>query len=91
VVVEPLPPIAGWGWAAAGGLVSALGAGLLFYAGLRRIPVERVGVLTYLEPLCAVLVGWAAFGEQPHATAIAGGVCVVAAGLLVVTAPPARS
>lgn len=88
VVVVPLPHPREWGWLVVGGVVSALAAGLLFYAGLRRTPVERAGVLTYLEPLCAVLVGWIAYAERPPLGAIAGGVLVVAAGVLTVTAGP---
>jgi drug/metabolite transporter (DMT)-like permease len=75
--------------AVAGGLVSTLVAGLLYYAGLRRIPAERAGILAYLEPLVAVLVGWAAFGEAPAPIAAAGGALILAGGALAITrAPP---
>ncbi len=89
-----LVPIAGlpdsgqgdWGWLLAGGAVSSLGGGLVFFVGLRLIPAERVGVLTYIEPVAAVLVGWIAFGETPSPVAAAGGALILSAGLLVVTA-----
>jgi DME family drug/metabolite transporter len=70
-----------------GGLVSGLGGGILYYAGLRRLPAERAGVLTYIEPLAALLVGWL-FLAQPTTPAAAIGACLIlGAGLLVVTAP----
>jgi drug/metabolite transporter (DMT)-like permease len=80
----PLGPPAGLGSAVAGGLVSTLVAGVLYYAGLRRVPAERAAILAYLEPLVAVLVGWAAFGEIPAPVAAAGGALIVAGGALVV-------
>ncbi len=87
----PLPADAeAWVRPALGGLVSTLIPGFAFYAGLRRLPAERVGVLSYLEVLASVLVGWAAFGERPGVGALGGGVCILIAGLLVITAarPP---
>ncbi|MSP60470.1 MAG: DMT family transporter [Myxococcales bacterium] len=76
-----------WIWPTIGGLVSTLGAGLLYFAGIRRLPAEQAGVLTYLEPVAALGVGWVAFGEAPTAAAALGGALILAGGLLVVTAP----
>lgn len=75
-------------WPTVGGLVSALGAGLLYYGGLRRLPAEQAGVLTYLEPVAAMLVGWLALGEPPSWAALVGGALILVGGMLVVTAPP---
>jgi len=72
-------------WAAAGGVVSTALAGLIYYRGLRRLPAERAGVLSYLEPLAALLVGWLVFSETPGLGAAAGGALILAGGLLVVT------
>ena len=86
-----LPAAAGaWLLPGLGALVSGLAAGVVYYAGLRRIPAERAAVLTYVEPVAAVLFGWAVLGEAPGAAALAGGALVVAGGILVVTADPAR-
>jgi drug/metabolite transporter (DMT)-like permease len=71
-------------------IVSTVAPGLLFYAGLRRLPAERAGVLSYLEVVGGVMTGWIAFGEPPGAGAIVGGVCILAAGLWVMTAPRPR-
>jgi drug/metabolite transporter (DMT)-like permease len=81
--ITGLPPLHSWVWPIAGGLVSTLIAGILYYVGLRRTPAERAGVLTYLEPVVAVLVGWVAFGEVPPVAAAAGGLLVLGGGLLV--------
>jgi drug/metabolite transporter (DMT)-like permease len=71
-------------------LVSTVAPGLLFYAGLRRLPAERAGVLSYLEVVAGVMTGWIAFGERPGAGAIVGGACILAAGLWVMSAPRRR-
>jgi drug/metabolite transporter (DMT)-like permease len=80
----PLGPPAELIWPAAGSVVSGLGAGLLYYAGLRRIAAERAAILSYLEPVAAVLCGWLAFGEAPGLGALAGGALVVAGGAIVI-------
>jgi DME family drug/metabolite transporter len=85
-----LPPLgAGWSRPLAGAVLSTVAPGLLYYAGLRRLPAERVGVLTYLEVVAGVLCGWAAFGERPGVGALVGGGCILAAGLYVMSAPRA--
>jgi drug/metabolite transporter (DMT)-like permease len=73
-------------WPAVGGVVSALVPGILYYVGLRRIPAERVAVLTYWEVPAAVVVGWIAYGETPARTAALGGAAILVAGGLVITA-----
>jgi drug/metabolite transporter (DMT)-like permease len=80
-----LPPLASWPWPIAGGVVSTFIAGIVYYVGLRRISAERAGVLTYVEPVVAVLVGWIAFAEIPPLTAALGGALVLGGGLLVAT------
>ncbi|BDG10670.1 DMT family transporter [Anaeromyxobacter paludicola] len=67
----------------AGGLVCGLGASVLFYAGLRRIPAEVAGALTYLEPLTATLIGAALLGERLDLAAWAGAALILACGLWV--------
>jgi drug/metabolite transporter (DMT)-like permease len=73
--------------AALAGLVSTLGAGLLYYHGLRRIPAERAAILTYVEPAAAMMVGWLLLGEPPTLAAWLGGALILAGGLLVATQP----
>ncbi len=66
-------------------------AGLSFLYGLRRIPAEHAGMLTFLEPLTAVLVAWVAWGERPGGAAALGGALVLAAGLAAIGAPRAAA
>jgi drug/metabolite transporter (DMT)-like permease len=70
-----------------GALISTLAAGLLYYAGLRRLPAERAGVLSYLEPVMAICVGWLVFSERPGLGALAGAALVLGGGLAVVMQP----
>jgi drug/metabolite transporter (DMT)-like permease len=70
-----------------GGVLSALVAGIAYFAGLRRLPAERAGILAYFEPFVAVIVGWVAFAEVPSPSAALGGALILAGGALVVLAP----
>ena len=56
-------------------------SGILFVAGLRRIGAARAAVLTYAEPLVAVVVGALAWHEPVSALASVGGALVLAAGI----------
>ena len=47
----------------AGGALITGAAGVLFFAGLARCRADQASALTLLEPLCATIIGWAAFGE----------------------------
>jgi drug/metabolite transporter (DMT)-like permease len=76
------------GWLLLGSLPSALAAGILFYAGLRRLRAEEVGVLTYVEPMVATLVGWLLFSERLPGPSLAGGALVLVAGILVIAGGP---
>jgi DME family drug/metabolite transporter len=76
-----------WILPATGGVISCCIAGVAFYAGLARLPAERAGVLAYWEVVAATLVGWVAFAEVPGWGALVGGLGILAAGWLVVTAP----
>ncbi|MFI5301578.1 MAG: EamA family transporter, partial [Polyangiales bacterium] len=55
-------------------------AGLLFLRGLARIPAEQASMLTFLEPLTAVCVGWSYWHESQAPMALVGGLIVLAAG-----------
>ncbi|MCA9679683.1 MAG: DMT family transporter, partial [Myxococcales bacterium] len=71
----------------AGSLLLGALAGIGFVAGLSRIGSARAAVLTFLEPLVAVIVGWTAFGEGLGPIAALGGALILGAGLWVVRAP----
>lgn len=83
------PPLLAW-QPIVGGVTSGGIAALIYFAGMRRLPIEHVGVLAYFEPLSATVIGWAFLAQTPGLSALAGGALVLTAGALVVTAPAAR-
>jgi DME family drug/metabolite transporter len=58
-------------------------SGILFNVGLERIGSARAAVLTFAEPLVAVVVGVLAWHETLSPIAAVGGVLVVSAGIYV--------
>lgn len=83
-------PTAGTEWAA----LAVLGFGLttvpflLFLSGLRRVRADRVGVVTYVEPVSAVLLAAVFLHEPLTLTTALGGAAVVAGGFLVARMSP---
>ena len=87
-----LVPISEWGAvdSRAVGIV-ALGsvgpgalAGLFFVWGLRRVPASRASPLTLLEPLVAMLIGSAIYGEMIGIPGLVGGALILlGAGLVI--------
>jgi drug/metabolite transporter (DMT)-like permease len=59
-------------------------AGLFFVWGLRRVPASHASTLSLLEPLVAVVVGAAAFGEVLAGERVAGGALILVGAALVV-------
>jgi drug/metabolite transporter (DMT)-like permease len=55
---------------------------------LSRVPAQSAGVLTFLEPVAGVLLGWVILEQSPGAATFAGGALVLAAGLVVVLLEP---
>lgn len=77
-----------WGAALLLGVVFT-GLSTLVYAGLlRHVTAQAAGILTFLEPVAAVLLAWALLGEHLGAATVAGGVLVVLAGVIVVVLEP---
>lgn len=70
------------------GLLPGTVSGLLFVEGMRRLPASRAGVLTLIEPLVAVLVGFLIWNERPGLVALVGGAIVLYAAYRVLTAEP---
>lgn len=77
-------PTADWWWLIVLGAVFTAGLLALYLVLLDQLPAATVGVLTYLEPVSAVLVGWIFLAETPTVTMLAGGALVVLAGIMVV-------
>jgi drug/metabolite transporter (DMT)-like permease len=79
---------AGYGWLAAIASVSTVGAITLFFAGLRRVGPTAASIISTAEPVTAVALAGAVFGETLGPAQLAGGALVV--GAVVVLAAPRR-
>lgn len=66
------------------GLVhSALALGI-YFTGLKSVKVQHAGILSYTDPVSALILAYLAFGEQPTLFTALGGAVVLAASYLVV-------
>jgi drug/metabolite transporter (DMT)-like permease len=77
---------AGLGWLAAIAVVCTVVAVSLFFAGLKRVGPTRASIISTAEPLTAVLLAFAVFGESMTLLQLAGGALVVG-GVLRVSTP----
>ncbi|MBE0417021.1 MAG: EamA family transporter [Coriobacteriia bacterium] len=86
-------PIGGVEWAALAtlGVVHTAFTGALFLTGLRLVPADRAAILTYAEPVSAVVLAALFLGERASMTTLVGGVGVVAAGIMVARLSPAET
>ncbi len=92
LLVERVLPADGpdWGAVLALGVVFT-GLSTLAYATLlRRVTAQAAGVLTFLEPVAAVLLAAALVDEPLTGQVIAGGILVLVAGLAVVVLEPSE-
>ena len=77
-------PSASWLWLLVLGVVhTALGI-TIYLSALARLPATHVGILGYLEPVGVVVCAWLWLGQRPAAETVAGGILVIAAGVLIV-------
>ena len=65
------------------GVVHTAFAGFVFLGGLRRVRADHAAILTYVEPVSAVLFASAFLGEPLTPATVIGGAFVVSGGLLV--------
>jgi drug/metabolite transporter (DMT)-like permease len=82
---------AGLGWLAGIAVVSTVGAVSLFFAGLRRVGPTRASIISTAEPLTAVVLAFAAFGETMTAVQLAGGALVLGAVVVLSVRAPAQA
>ncbi len=61
-----------------------------FYAGLKRVPASRAGIVGMWEPVMVSVAGWALLGESLTGLQIAGIALVIAAIVVIEIAPAAR-
>ena len=81
---------AGWGWLAGLAGLSTVAAISLFFAGLRRAGPTTASILATVEPLVAVLLAFAVFGELLRGAQLAGGALVLLAVLVLCARPRLR-
>lgn len=72
------------------GLFHSGAVGLLYINAVKGVKAQRVGVISYLEPLSAYLFGWLALGEGLGWGDLLGGMLILAGGLLVILHRPHR-
>jgi len=73
----------GWCYGVALALVVNVGAMVLFQQGARAIGSQRAAVLSTLEPVVSVVVGWRAFDETIGYRTIIGAALVLLASILI--------
>ena len=72
------------GWAAIGvfGTVSFGVAGLIYFYALKRVKAQDAALLSYIEPVSAMIFGFALLSESPNWQDLVGAVLILAAGAL---------
>jgi drug/metabolite transporter (DMT)-like permease len=78
-----------WGALATLGIVHTAATGFLFLSGLRAVRTDHAAVLTYAEPVSAVVFAALFLGEAITVATIVGGLLVVLAGVRVARMEPA--
>ena len=64
------------------GVLHSTLAPLLYFKGLETVQANRVAVMGYLEPVCAILFGMIFLNEYPKAVSLIGGALVIFSGYL---------
>ncbi len=64
------------------GVVHTALALTLLLKGLQLVPARVAGLLTYVDPISAILFAWLIFGEHPGPAALAGGLMVLVGNLV---------
>jgi drug/metabolite transporter (DMT)-like permease len=72
----------GWASIAVFGVVVIGGAGLVFMYAIKRVKAQDAALLSYIEPVSAMLLGLALLGEVPHWQDFVGAALIIAAGAL---------
>lgn len=66
------------------GVVHSTIAPVLYFRGMKQVTANRAAILGYLEPVCAILLGFAFLGEGIDYRTIIGGVMILFSGYLTV-------
>jgi RarD protein len=73
------------------GVIHTALALVLYFVGLRRVKVQHVGVLAYLDPVSAVLFAYLFLGEVPASTSLVGGALVLVGSALLLKRKASRN
>jgi drug/metabolite transporter (DMT)-like permease len=79
-------PTMGWAAVAYSGLMALVVAYLFWYRGVRVLGPTRASMYSNLQPLVAMIAGWALLGETPRAMQLMGALCIIG-GLLLTRLP----
>lgn len=82
LLAGPSTPVQ-WGSLAVLAVVHTVMTGFLFMSGLRRVRADHGAILTYAEPVSAVVFGALLLHQPITAAVVLGGTAVVAGGVLV--------
>ncbi len=80
-----------WGAVLLLGIVFTGLSTLVYAVLLRHVTAQAAGILTFLEPVSAVLLAWLLVGERLEARTLVGGALVLFAGIVVVAFEPAET
>lgn len=72
------------------GVVHTAGALVLYFWGLAGVKVQHLAVLSYLDPVAAVLFAFLFLGERPTGMALVGGILILGASLLLALKRPSK-
>ena len=72
----------GWAAIAVLGIVVIGAAGLVYIYAIKRVKAQDAALLSYIEPVSAMLLGLALLGEVPHWQDFVGAALIIAAGVL---------
>ncbi len=72
----------GWASTAAFGVITIGAAGLIFLFAIKRVRAQDAALLSYIEPVSAMVLGFLVLSETPRWQDLAGAVLIIAAGAL---------
>jgi drug/metabolite transporter (DMT)-like permease len=76
------------GYLVALGVVITACVNAVYVAALRWVPATTAGILAYMEPVSGAVLAAILLGQELTGAVIAGGIAIVAAGILVIRASP---
>lgn len=66
------------------GIVHSTIAPILYFRGLREVTANKAAILGYIEPVCAILLGFVFLGESVNYQTIIGGSMILLSGYITI-------